>query len=127
MQIKRVLLVDDDESARAFLRLFFERENLDVSEAADGEMALKAARKECFDLVVTDLQMPRMGGLEVLRGVKHIRPDTMVLILTGSPSCETMEKAAELGCDGFFTKPVKFADLRRVISLARHAPRDSQA
>jgi len=103
---KRILIVDDEKGIREVLKDFFEGEGFEVYEAADGEGALGMARTRRFDVVLTDLKMPGLDGLEVLRQIRNILPDTAALILTGYPSDESAVTALEMGCDAYLNKPV---------------------
>lgn len=108
----RVLIVDDEKGIREVLRDFFEGEGFEVFEAADGAGALEMARKERFDVVLTDLKMPGLDGIQVLKEIRHILPDTAALILTGHPSSESAVTAMEIGCDGYLNKPVNLSLLK---------------
>jgi len=108
----RILIVDDEEGIREVLRDFFEGEGFVVLEAADGACALEMAKKEPFDVVLTDLRMPGLDGLQVVKEIRHILPDTAALILTGYPSNESAITAMEIGCDGYLNKPVNLSLLK---------------
>jgi len=109
---KRILIVDDEKGIREVLKDFFEGEGFEVYEAADGEGALGMARTRRFDVVLTDLKMPGLDGLEVLRQIRNILPDTAALILTGYPSDESAVTALEMGCDAYLNKPVDLSLLK---------------
>lgn len=114
MPTQRILIADDEAPVRTVLRRFFESEGFEVCEATDGINALETFRKRRFHVVLTDLKMPGSDGLEVVKQIKQIRPQTVVLVLTGYPSSDTTLKALELGSDGYVSKPV---DLSRLKSL----------
>lgn len=109
---RRILLVDDEQGIRDLLRDFFEIEEFEVFEAPDGAGALEMVKQSRFDVVLTDLKMPGRDGLEVLRQIRHVCPDTAVLMLTGYPSTESIVKALELGCDGYLSKPINLSELK---------------
>jgi YesN/AraC family two-component response regulator len=117
---ERILIVDDEDGIREVLRDFFQDQGFEVSEAADGTGALEMVRKEHFDVVLTDLRMPGLDGITLLKEIRHIHPDVATLILTGYPSTESATAALEIGCDGYLNKPVnlnllKYMTLRGLI------------
>jgi DNA-binding response OmpR family regulator len=118
MPPKHILIIDDEEDIRKLLRDFFEREGFEVFEAADGVTAIEIATIKRFDVVLTDLKMPAPDGLEVLKEIRDLCPETTVLILTGYPTPESTVKALELGCDGYFAKPIKLKRLKYLIQEA---------
>jgi two-component system response regulator PilR (NtrC family) len=93
MHSRRMLIVDDEKYLRDTLRAFFEYQGFQVFEAADGIEASEKVRQDSFDLVLTDLRMPGLDGLEVLKLVKSLSPETAVLILTGYPSPQSQSTA----------------------------------
>jgi two-component system response regulator PilR (NtrC family) len=121
MHTRRILIVDDEKYLRDMLRAFFEYQGFEVFEAADGIEASEKVREEPFDLVLTDLRMPGLDGLEVLKLVKSLSPETPVLVLTGYASPQSESTAIELGCDGFLSKPFTLEYLKSAVhkSLAR--------
>jgi DNA-binding response OmpR family regulator len=80
---KRVLIVDDDRDIRQLLATFIGRLNADVSQAVNGEEALRMFRERPFDLVITDIEMPVMDGLILMKRIKALSGDTPVVIITG--------------------------------------------
>ena len=116
MTAKSILVVDYDVSARQVLRDFFESEGFKVFQATDGEDALKMTSKKRFDVVLTELKMPGLGGLDVLREIRRSHTETVVVIFTEYPSAETAQKAWEMGCDAYITKPMNLEQLEQVIS-----------
>ena len=116
MERQRILIVDDEEAIRQMLREYFESEGFEVLEAADGTTAIEIARRERFEVVLTDLKMPDVDGLKVVDEIGRIRPDAVALIFTGYPSAETAARAVGLGCRGYITKPINLRHLRYLIS-----------
>lgn len=96
---RRVLLVEDHEVVRSLLRDTFPPEDYEVVEAADGAQALDVLRREPFDLVVLDWNLPERSGAEVLADIKRTRPEARVVVLTGQG-----DAAADLA-DVFLVKP----------------------
>ena len=101
----RILVVDDEELIRDLLKMVLIDEGYTVVTAADGEEAIERLNKSPFDLVITDLVMPKANGVEVLRAAKGIDPDYPVMVITGYPSVETVTKLVRLGAGDYLTKP----------------------
>jgi len=102
----RVLVVDDDAASRRLLEVRLRPLECDVATAGNGEQALTAIRKEVPDLVLLDLQMPRMGGIEVLRALRKEEIHVPVIVITAHGSVETAVEAMKEGAYDFITKPV---------------------
>jgi putative two-component system response regulator len=121
MRKVRVLVVDDEPQNRRFMRRILEPIGYEVAEAADGEEALATIGKEAPDIVLLDIQMPRMDGYTVCRTLKH-DPKTRlvpVVIVTSLDQIPDKVKAVELGADDYLCKPVNITELTtRVRSLA---------
>jgi DNA-binding NtrC family response regulator len=118
-----VLVVDDDTSMRALLRTLLTRNGYDVTEAEDGAVAIDKLTARAFDLVLTDLVMPRVDGLEVVRQARQLRPRTPVVMLTAEGSIQQCVSAMRAGAFNFITKPFHLPDLEEMIRLATSAPR----
>ncbi len=104
-RLARILVVDDEESIRDLLRLVLAGEGYSVVTARDGEEAIEQLEAQRFDLVITDLVMPRVNGVEVLRAAKRIDPNYPVIVITGYPSVETVTELVRLGAGDYLTKP----------------------
>lgn len=102
-----VLVVDDEPSNLESLERIFTRENLRVLLAPNGQAALDVLRREHVGVVLTDLSMPGMSGVDLLRGVKAIAPDTEVVLMTAYGTVETAVEAMKEGAYDFITKPFK--------------------
>jgi two-component system, NtrC family, response regulator AtoC len=102
----RVLIVDDDPASRRLLEVRLRPLECDVATAGNGEQALMAIRKEVPDLVLLDLQMPKMGGIEVLRALREDKINVPVIVITAHGSIETAVEAIKEGAYDFITKPV---------------------
>ncbi len=103
----RLLVVDDDAAAVESLREIFDREGFGVRTASSGEEGLDVLRSEDFDVVLADLRMPGMDGMDLLRAVKALRPDTEVVIMTAFGTIERAVEAMREGAYDFVTKPLK--------------------
>jgi putative two-component system response regulator len=101
----RVILADDDAGVRGVLRAALPADRFDAADAADGEEALRRYRAEGADLIFSDLQMPRMGGLELLREVREHDDTVAFVILTGAGTVENAVRALRLQADDYLVKP----------------------
>jgi nitrogen regulation protein NR(I) len=119
--VAHVLIVDDEPNIRRVLSAMLQRDGYEVSTAADGELALAAMNRAQVDVVVTDLVMPRMGGLELLRQVATAHPDVPVIMITAHGTVDTAVEAMKAGAFDYITKPFEQEDLRQVISKAVRA------
>ena len=114
----RILVVDDEQSMREFLEIFFRREGYDVTTAADYESAQLAAESDDFDVVISDVQMPGRDGLALLRSVKESSPETVVIMITAFATTESAIAAMKEGAYDYVTKPFKVDELRLVVEKA---------
>ena len=105
-RIGRILVADDDEDVRTFLAQTLERAGHDVTQVADGAAAVRAAREEPFDVVLTDLRMPGTDGMTVVRTVRTEQPDVEVIVLTAFGDVTTAVDAMKLGAFDYLEKPV---------------------
>ncbi|WP_447973459.1 sigma-54-dependent transcriptional regulator [Nitrospira sp. Kam-Ns4a] len=116
--MEKILIVDDERSMREVLSIMLKRAGYAVSVAADGEEAIAQLGKEIFDLVITDLKMPKVGGLEVLKAVKEASPDTVVLVITAFASTESAVEAMKRGAYDYLTKPFQVDEVQLIIRNA---------
>lgn len=107
---ERILVADDSKEVAAFLQGYLMQEGYDVQVAYDGETAVRLFMAQPFDLVLTDMQMPRLNGLGVLHRVKEHSPNTPVLILTGHATLETALDAMRHGAFDYLLKPVEMVE-----------------
>lgn len=115
----RVLLVDDEVDFLETLAERLEARGLQVSTATNGEDAVANVDKEGYDLIVLDLSMPGIDGLETLKRIKTRQPDAEIIILTGQGSIRTSIEAMKLGAEDFLQKPVNISELMDKISEAK--------
>ena len=114
----RVLIVDDVESVRISLAALVEKDGHDVSLAADASEALDLLRGEPFDVVVTDIILPRKTGAVLLGEIREGHPDVQVIMITGEPEVETAAEAVRKGAFDYLSKPVSREDITRTVSAA---------
>ena len=123
----RVLLADDEPDILAPVRYALERDGFTVVVALDGEEALEAARRERFDVVVLDVMMPRLSGLEVCRELR-VESDVPILMLTARDEEVDRVLGLELGADDYVTKPFSTAELlSRIRAILRRRRLDRAA
>lgn len=116
--MEKILIVDDERSLRDVLSIMLKRAGYDVSVASDGDEAIARIEKELFDLVITDLKMPKVGGLDVLKAVKDTSPDSVVLLITAFASAESAVEAMKLGAYDYLTKPFQVDEVQLIIRNA---------
>jgi DNA-binding NtrC family response regulator len=117
----KILVIDDEANLRKVLAALLRREGYDVTVAENGEMGLAEFHKNGADIVVTDLVMPKQGGMEVLAGVKAANPDVPVIIITAHGTVDSAVEAIKLGAFDYVTKPFEQAELSAVIAKAAKA------
>jgi len=103
---KRVLVVDDEEIVRESYKRALTEAGYDVRTVDSGSDALKACRAESFDVMLTDLKMPEMDGVEIAQAMKQEFPDVRVVIITGYPTRSSADRAAQLGIFDYLEKPL---------------------
>lgn len=115
----RILIVDDEENIRKLLSEFLSEEGHQVTVAANGEEALVAFQKNPFPLIITDIFMGEMNGLELLKEIKSLNPDSSVIVMTSQASLETAMKAYRAGAYDYLLKPFENLDfVSAVVSRA---------
>ena len=120
----RVLVIDDEEGVRSFLAESLAREGHEVVEAGDGSAGLAAAREEPFDVVITDLRMPKLDGMSVVRALRAEQPDVEVVVLTAFGGVSSAVEAMKLGALDYLEKPLSGPKAVRELvarALARRA------
>lgn len=116
--MEKILVVDDEESMRDVLSIMLERTGYAVSGVASGEEALERLNKEIFDLVITDLRMAGVDGIEVLKAAKSASPETVVLVITAFASAESAVEAMKQGAYDYLTKPFQIDEVQLIIRNA---------
>jgi len=121
MSTRRILIVDDELSVRSSLGEWFREDGFQVELAEDGQAALRAMDRGPYDIVLLDLKMPGMDGIEVQKRVREIDPAATIIILTAYASVESAVEALKLGAFDYVTKPVDPDDLSNLVRNALHA------
>ncbi len=114
----RILVIDDEDSIREYLSMMLEREGYEVQAASDGQKAMKLSKRESFDAVITDIQLPGMTGIEILSSFKDSDPTVPIIIVTGHASQESAIEALNLGAFYYLLKPVSNEELKQVVRNA---------
>jgi two-component system, NtrC family, response regulator PilR len=108
----RILVVDDEPSMREMLRIVLRRDGYDVTLAQNGRDAQALLAQQPFDLVLSDIRMPDVSGVEVLRTAKELNRDVVFFMMTAYASTDTAVEAMRLGAVDYFTKPFSMDELR---------------
>jgi two-component system C4-dicarboxylate transport response regulator DctD len=117
----RLLLVDDEPTLRRVLKRSLSRAGFEVVEAANGELAMQLSRDESFDVVITDVRMPDMDGLDLLEQLLTDDPDLPVVLLTGSYEVSSREEAISIGAFDCLRKPTELCEVVRCLARAIEA------
>ncbi len=112
---KTILVVDDEELIRSLLNEFLTGLDYKVIEAADGKAGLDIFKREHIDLVISDIRMPGMSGMDLLKWIKSISPKTPVLMITGYKPSPAQEDAMSTKADGYLIKPFELERLKLTI------------
>jgi DNA-binding NtrC family response regulator len=118
MQRRRILVADDNEGNRTTLRHLVQTEYLDVEAASNGEEALEALIGSNFSVLITDLRMPGLSGMQIIEEVQKRRIPTTVIVMTGHGSVDEAVQAMRLGAYDFLTKPIDAGPLRLTVQRA---------
>src|ERR1700761_556246 len=103
----RVLVVEDDRSLAELYRTVLRTSGFEVECAGDGQSALERFQREPCDLIITDLTMPGMSGMDLLSRIRSRDPDIPVMIITAAPHVDSAMRAVELGAHRYLQKPLK--------------------
>lgn len=114
----RILVVDDEESIREFLDIMLRKEGYEVTCVEDGKIAQDMLKKKTFDLIISDLQMPNVTGLELLKHVRDTYPEVLFMMITAFGTTETAVEAMKMGAYDYITKPFKIDEVRINIANA---------
>jgi len=113
-----ILVIDDERSMREFLSIMLEREGYSVVTKDNGNDALDFIRKNNYDLIITDIKMPKMSGIDILRESMNLHPNTPVIMITAFASTEVAVEAMKLGAYDYITKPFNVDEIKIIIKNA---------
>ena len=114
----RILIVDDEEELVSALRERLNLRGFQAQGVTTGAAALELIEEAAFDVVLLDIKMPELGGLEVIRQIKDLRPRLQVVLLTGHGSVKSVEEGMALGAFDYLMKPVKIDNLVGILTAA---------
>lgn len=114
-EMSTILVVDDDRSMREFLEILLTKEQYQVSLAASGEEAFQILDENTFDLVITDIRMKDINGIDVLKKAKKVSPETMVVMISAFATAETAVEAMKEGAYDYIPKPFKVGEFKKII------------
>ncbi len=119
----RLAVIDDEQTARQMMKRFLEKEGFQVETFSLASTFFKRLKETGFEIVFIDLKLPDMDGLEVLKNVKHLSPDTEAIIITGYASIDTAVEATKMGAFHYLSKPLKRYDIVLMANRARERVR----
>lgn len=111
---KSILICDDEEGIRESLRLILEKD-YELSFAKNGNEAISMLKNDPVDIIIIDIKMPKMDGIETMKKLKHIKPDIKMLVTSGYKSVETAQEAVAAGAIDYITKPFERAEILKVL------------
>ena len=111
----RILIIEDDEEMRSLLKEFLDEEGYKTDSVDNGSEAYRRLIKEDFDLIITDIRMPGLTGLDILPGVRKLQPEAPIIVITAFGSEEVYHKVLERGATAYLEKPIHLDHLRNLI------------
>jgi CheY-like chemotaxis protein len=111
----RIMIIDDDEEMRSLLKDFFEEEGFETDSASNGVDALRTLSKDHFDLVITDIRMPGLTGLDILPRIRRLKPEIPIIVMTAYASDDVRRRSLSGGATTYLEKPIHLSKLRTVI------------
>ncbi len=119
---KRILVIEDDEEMRALLKDFFLEEGFETDSVSNGSEAFRKLVKESFVLVITDIRMPGLTGLDILPGIRKLQPEVPIIVITAFGSEEIRQRVLERGATAYLEKPIHFNTLRSLVCEIVYPP-----
>ncbi|MFC7682176.1 response regulator [Paenibacillus sp. GCM10028914] len=117
MDKHKVLIVDDQNGIRILLMEVFSSEGYETYQAANGKIALDIVKKNEPDLVLLDMKIPGMDGLEILKHIKQMNPNIKVIMMTAYGELDMIKEATDLGALMHFTKPFDIDEMRLAVNM----------
>ena len=114
----RILIIEDERSMREVLKILLEEESYDVTTATDGVEGLDYIRSNIFDVIITDIKMPKADGFAILKEAKEIAPSTIVIMVTAFGTTESAIEAMKRGAYDYIHKPFKIDEIRLIVKKA---------
>jgi two-component system response regulator PilR (NtrC family) len=114
----RILIIEDEKSMREVLRILLEEENYSVTSVTDGIEGIELIKNDIYDIIITDIKMPKADGFEVLKRAKGISPDTLVIMITAFGTTESAIEAMKQGAYDYINKPFKIDEIRLIVNKA---------
>lgn len=111
--MKKMLIVDDDKQILKLLKKVFTDENIKISTAVNGLEAVKLCTKKNFDIILLDIVMPELDGVEAAKAIKISQPDVKIIVITGNASETQIEQVKKLNIKDIFEKPFSFKLLKK--------------
>ena len=111
----RIMIIEDDEEMRSLMKDFFEEEGFETDSVSNGVDALRKLSKDHFDLVITDIRMPGLTGLDILPTIRRLKPETPIIVMTAYGSDDVRRRSLERGATIYLEKPIHLSKLRTVI------------
>ncbi len=122
----KLLIVDDQYGIRLLLHEIFKKEGYEVFQAANGFQAIDIVVKDCPDLVILDMKIPGMDGVEILKRIKEINKDIKVILMTAYGELDIIEEAKKLGALQYFPKPFDIDEIKKVVREHTSQPQSQQ-
>lgn len=116
--MRKILVVDDERSIREMLTIYLQREGYAVTCASDGAIALACCERDFYDIVIADIKMPKLDGIELLHKVRTLSPDTIFIMITAFGSYETAKESMQEDAYDYITKPFDVEDIKKKIEAA---------
>lgn len=122
----KLLIVDDQYGIRLLLHEIFKKEGYEVFQAANGFQAIDIVIKDCPDLVILDMKIPGMDGVEILKRIKEINKEIKVILMTAYGELDIIEEAKKLGALRYFPKPFDIDEIKKVVREHTAQPQSLQ-